>query len=92
MAKVGTKKRPAVVRVATEERAYQIMDLCNRQGIQVIVGIEPDKPEDTSDIERALRRAEPAKAAKAPPRITGNDYCPCGSEKKYKKCCGAAAV
>jgi len=92
MAKIGTKKRPAVVRVATEERAYQIMNLCNQQGIQVIGGIEPDKPEDISDIERALRWAEPAKAAKAPPRITGNDYCPCGSGKKYKKCCGAATV
>lgn len=43
MAKLGTKSHPAVVRVATEEKAYQIMDLCNRQGIQVVVGIEPDK-------------------------------------------------
>ena len=23
-----------------------------------------------------------------PKRISGNDYCPCGSEKKYKNCCG----
>jgi len=52
----------------------------------------PIKPEDTSDIERALRWAEPAKAAKAPPRITGNDYCPCGSGKKYKKSCGVPAM
>lgn len=25
------------------------------------------------------------------PRIGRNDLCPCGSDKKYKKCCGAAA-
>ena len=89
MAKIGTKKHPAVARVETEERARKIMELCNLRGIQVIVGIEPGKPEDISDIERALRFAEPAKAVKAPPRVTGNDYCPCGSGKKYKKCCAA---
>ncbi|MDR3358636.1 MAG: preprotein translocase subunit SecA [Desulfovibrio sp.] len=26
--------------------------------------------------------------AKAPPRVGRNDLCPCGSGKKYKKCCG----
>ena len=38
--RIGTKKHPAVVRVATEERARQILDLCNQHGIQVIVGID----------------------------------------------------
>lgn len=23
------------------------------------------------------------------PKVSRNDPCPCGSEKKYKKCCGA---
>jgi preprotein translocase subunit SecA len=36
---------------------------------------------------------EPTKAAKPSPQISGpkigrNDPCPCGSGKKYKKCCG----
>jgi len=38
--------------------------------------------------------AAPAPAAGVPPRKAGkvgrNDPCPCGSGKKYKKCCGAA--
>lgn len=89
MARSGTKKHPAVVRVATEERARQILDLCNQHGIQVLVGIEPDQREDISDVERILRRPEPVKAAKTSPRISGNDYCPCASGKKYKKCCAA---
>jgi uncharacterized protein YecA (UPF0149 family) len=25
----------------------------------------------------------------APPRVGRNDPCPCGSGKKFKKCCGA---
>ena len=88
--RIGTKKHPAVVRVATEERARQILDLCNQHGIQVIVGIESDQPEDISEVERILSRPEPLEVvAKAPPRVTGNDYCPCGSGQKYKKCCAA---
>ena len=31
---------------------------------------------------------EAQKPAKAGPRIGRNDLCPCGSGKKYKKCCG----
>ena len=26
------------------------------------------------------------------PKVGWNDLCPCGSGKKYKKCCGGAAV
>ena len=94
MAKVGTHKRPAVVRVRSVEKAEAIVALCNEHGWQVIVGIEEDEPEDTSDVEWLLnRRSAPAQAAgrlQVPPKISGNDYCPCRSGKKFKKCCGAA--
>jgi hypothetical protein len=42
----GTKQHPAVVRVRTEERAHEVLVLCEEHGIQVIVGIEPDKTEE----------------------------------------------
>jgi hypothetical protein len=45
--------------VQTEERAGEIMQLCNEHGWQVIVGIEPDKPEDISDIKRMTRSWAP---------------------------------
>jgi SWIM/SEC-C metal-binding protein len=89
VAKIGTDKQPAVVRVATEQRAREILELCDRRGIKVIVGIEPGRQEDIRDVERILRRPAPIKIVKAPPRVSGNDYCPCASGKKYKKCCGA---
>jgi hypothetical protein len=54
MAKLGSKKRPAVVRVHTEEKAQEILDICNEHGWQVIVGIENDKPEDIMDVERHI--------------------------------------
>lgn len=93
MAKLGSHKRPAVVRVRSVERAEAIVALCNEHGWQVIVGVEEDEPEDLSDVEWLFNRLSDApKAAekpRLPPKISGNDYCPCRSGKKFKKCCGA---
>ena len=88
MASIGTKKNPAIVRVQTTERAQQMLDFCNENGIQCIIGLEPENPEDISDIERALSARQPARAA---PKIGRNDPCPCGSGKKFKKCCADTA-
>ncbi len=90
MAKLGTSQKPAVARVQTEKRAGEITKLCNEHGWQVIVGIEPDKPENISDVQWLLKRAQkasPAPIRTAPLKVSPNDYCPCGSELKYKKCC-----
>jgi hypothetical protein len=59
MTKLGTKKKPAIVHVRTMERGGEIIELCNENGWRVIVGIEPDKPEDITDIERLLNPPEP---------------------------------
>jgi len=84
MAKLGSRKRPAIVRVQSEERALDIMTLCRENGWQVIVGIEPEKPEDISDVERLLNPPEPVMAHFKTGR---NDPCFCGSGLKHKKCC-----
>ena len=87
MAKLGTKKRPAVVRVHSQAKADEILALCESRGWQVIVGIEPDEPEDISDVKRLLRKEKTAPRPGFVPRYSRNDFCPCGSEKKYKNCC-----
>jgi SWIM/SEC-C metal-binding protein len=89
MAKLGTKKKPAVVRVGSEARALEIMRICNENGWQVIVGIEPDEPENIADVKWLLNRGkrEPIIYNPAPSRVGPNDYCPCGSGLKYKNCC-----
>jgi SWIM/SEC-C metal-binding protein len=90
MASLGTKKHPAVVRVGTVEQAEEIVAFCRTRGWQVIVGVEPDKPEDLSDLEELIRDSEKAtSAASHPPRTSRNDPCPCGSGRKFKRCCGA---
>ena len=54
MARLGSKEKPAVIRVKTSERAEEIAEICNEHGWQFIVGIEPDKTEDISDVEKLL--------------------------------------
>jgi SWIM/SEC-C metal-binding protein len=84
MAKLGTEKKPAVVRVQTESRAAEIAEVFENNGWIFILGIEPDKPEDVSDLEKLLNPPRPASSQK----VGRNEPCPCGSNKKYKKCCG----
>jgi SWIM/SEC-C metal-binding protein len=89
MASLGTKKHPAAVRVATVEQAEEIVAFCRARGWQAIVGVEPDMPEDISDVEKLIRDSEKAaSAASQAPRVGRNDPCPCGSGRKFKRCCG----
>ncbi|WP_139305848.1 PBPRA1643 family SWIM/SEC-C metal-binding motif protein [Paenibacillus sp. GP183] len=89
MAKLGDNKKPAIVRVATEERAQEIYALCENNGWKVVIGIEPDKVEDISDVQKLLgMRVENTKTIYNFKTIGRNDPCSCGSGQKYKKCCG----
>jgi SWIM/SEC-C metal-binding protein len=83
MAKLGSEKKPIVVRVQSEERAKYVAEICAAHGWHYIIGFELDKSEDISDLKKALTRFEPIRSEK----IGRNDPCPCGSGKKYKKCC-----
>jgi SWIM/SEC-C metal-binding protein len=87
MAKLGTEKKPIIVRVHTDEKARYVAEKCAEHGWHFIIGFEPDKPEDISDLEKMLN---PTKAAVST-KVKRNDPCPCGSGKKYKKCCGGQA-
>jgi SWIM/SEC-C metal-binding protein len=83
MAKLGSEKRPIVVRVHTDEKARYVAETCVKNGWHYIIGFEPDKPEDISALEKLLNPQQPVKSEK----IGRNDPCPCGSGRKYKKCC-----
>lgn len=88
MAKLGTKKRPIIVRVHTDEKAQYVAETCAEHGWHYIIGFEPDKPEDISDLENMINPVKPATSGK----INRNAPCPCGSGKKYKKCCGLGST
>ncbi|MGW8302891.1 MAG: PBPRA1643 family SWIM/SEC-C metal-binding motif protein [Desulfobacterales bacterium] len=84
-AKLGTEKRPAIVRVQTEERMKEVAAIFDENGWKFTIGLEPDKPEDITDLEILLNPTETRRVEK---KIGRNEPCPCGSGKKYKKCCG----
>jgi SWIM/SEC-C metal-binding protein len=84
--KLGSASNPAVVRVQTPRKADEILSICNRNDWEVIVGVEPDKPENIVDLEKLLNPPTPLRN---PVKVGRNDPCPCGSGRKYKKCCGA---
>lgn len=86
MSKLGSKNKPARVRVQTEERAYELIALCNQKNWEVIVGIEPDKTENIDDIKKLQSDSQPDFKFKSSP--ARNALCPCGSGKLYKRCCG----
>jgi SWIM/SEC-C metal-binding protein len=86
MAKLGSEKRPIIARVHTEEKARYVAETCAEHGWHYIIGFELDKPEDISDLEKLLNPTRPTVSTK----VGRNDPCPCGSRKKFKKCCGVA--
>ena len=53
-AKLGTKKRPAIVRVQTEERLKEVASKFEENGWIYTSELEPDKPEDIADLEMLL--------------------------------------
>jgi SWIM/SEC-C metal-binding protein len=83
--KLGTAKNPAVVNVKTKERAKEVESVFNENGWAYSIALEPDKDEDITDLEILLN---PQKTKITEEKVGRNAPCPCGSGKKYKKCCG----
>jgi SWIM/SEC-C metal-binding protein len=84
-AKLGTEKNPARVHVRTEARFKEITSLFQEKGWRFKIELEPDKPEDITDLERLLN---PVKPIRVEQKLGRNEPCSCGSGKKYKNCCG----
>ncbi|SAL06172.1 yecA family protein [Caballeronia calidae] len=83
MPKIGSEQRPIIVRVTSEDRAHYVAQVCQQNGWHYIIGFEG--PEDISDLENALNPPLPMQSTK----VERNSPCPCGSGRKYKKCCGS---
>ena len=83
--KLGTGNKPAVVKVKTEERVKELESVFEENGWEYTIELDPDQPEDIKDLEILLN---PPKTKIAEKKVGRNEPCPCGSGKKYKKCCG----
>ena len=58
MAKLGSEN-PAILRVQSQEKAANLLKLCELHGWKAIVGVEPEKPENTDDLDYLFNPQEP---------------------------------
>ena len=84
-AKLGTEKNPAVVNVQTKKRVKELESVFGENGWKHTIELQRDTPEDITDLEILLNWPKPIEAQN---KVGRNEPCPCGSGKKYKKCCG----
>ena len=83
--KLGTEKNPAVVHVKTNKRMNEVAKIFEENGWKYTIELQRDKPEDITDLEILLNWPKPIESQN---KVGRNEPCPCGSGKKYKKCCG----
>ena len=84
-AKLGTENNPAVVRVKTKTRKKEVAAIFEKNGWRYKIDLQPDKEEDISALEILVNWPKPVAVEE---KVGRNEPCPCGSGKKYKKCCG----
>jgi len=84
-AKLGTENNPAVVNVKTKERLKEVAAIFKKNKWKYKIELAPDKAENITDLKSLLK---PVKPLKVKNKVGRNDAYPCGSGKKYKKCCG----
>lgn len=64
----------------TQKLLYRRLKILSKKGLQPVNFMEEDDEEGFDDA--------PVQPVRTGPKIGRNDPCPCGSGKKYKKCCG----
>ncbi len=84
-ARLGTELNPAAVVVKTKKREKEVRSVFEENGWRYTIDLQPERPEDITALDLLLNPVKTETAEKTPGR---NDPCPCGSGKKYKKCCG----
>ena len=83
-AKLGTKTNPAEVNVKTDERSKELAAIFDEKGWHHKIEVDADKDEDISNLEYLQN---PIATVVSEKKVGPNASCPCGSGKKYKKCC-----
>jgi len=83
--KSGSEENPLVLQVQSAEREREIHAILVAHHLFAEIHINSEAAEDISALDVVLNKPTPQMAEKTPQR---NDPCSCGSNKKYKKCCG----
>jgi SWIM/SEC-C metal-binding protein len=84
--RLGTRKAPAHISVQTQEREQELAAVFAENGWACVIEVNSEEDENIRDLESLQVNQTRAVSTK---KANRNDPCPCGSGKKYKKCCGA---
>jgi SWIM/SEC-C metal-binding protein len=63
----------------------EVAKIFKKNGWKYTIELQGDEPEDITDLEILLNWPKPIETQN---KVGRNEPCPCGSGKKYKKCCG----
>jgi len=85
-AKPGTEALPLTLSVQTDARKMEVAIIVAEQALFANITVDADQPENIIDLTGLINKPTAVTSEAKPNR---NDVCPCGSGKKYKKCCGA---
>ena len=83
--KLGTEKHPLTLIVQSDERKLAVAALVADNELFADISVDSTVEEDINELNAILNKPVTTTFDKTPSR---NDPCPCGSGKKYKKCCG----
>lgn len=88
MPRIGTAAHPICIRVNSMEKAEALVSWADDMGWNVIASVDPDQPDDLAQLRLAFIATDDYDDDDyGSPKIGRNDPCPCGSRKKFKKCC-----
>jgi SWIM/SEC-C metal-binding protein len=83
--KLGTEKNPLTLVVTSEERKLAVSALVADNELFAEITLDSASDENIDELNAVLNKPVTTTFDKTPNR---NDPCSCGSNKKYKKCCG----
>ena len=84
--RLGTRKAPAQISVQTQGREQELAAIFEKNGWACVIEVNSEEDENIRDLESLQVKQTRAVSTK---KASRNDPCPCGSGRKYKKCCGA---
>lgn len=82
----GTENAPLSLIVNNEQRRNEVQKVVDQHELFATIKVVSDAEESIKELETVLNRPKPQRFEKTPER---NSPCSCGSNKKYKKCCGS---
>tara|TARA_B110000090_G_scaffold38939_1_gene43082 strand:+ start:250 stop:582 length:333 start_codon:yes stop_codon:yes gene_type:complete len=83
--KLGSEKNPLTLNVNNDKRKLEVETLVADNQLFADITLDSTLDENINELNVILNKPSTTTFDKTPNR---NDPCSCGSERKYKKCCG----